>query len=134
MALQDTIDYVTISTTGNATDFGDLLSPIQRLTGTSDATRGVVGGGLASTNVIQYITIASTGNATDFGDLLGTGYHNFSATSNSLRGVFTGGRSGTENVLQYITIQSLGNSIDFGDLTYSAYNVGSTSNGTGGLN
>jgi hypothetical protein len=39
--------------------------------GTSDKSRGVLGGGASPsiTNVIQFITIATTGNATDFGDL-----------------------------------------------------------------
>jgi len=133
------IQFITIASAGNATDFGDLLSGTTRLTGTSDATRGVIGGGIAGSaiNVIQFITIASAGNSIDFGDLIGTNYTNFSATSNSLRGIFTGGRTGGGggiNVLQFITIQSTGNATDFGDLTYTCYNVASTSNGTGGLN
>ena len=67
------ISYVTIASTGNATDFGDLLAATSRPTGLSSNTRGVVGGGetsSATVNTIQYVTIASTGNATDFGDLV----------------------------------------------------------------
>jgi hypothetical protein len=60
---------VTIASTGNATDFGDLISAFGGCAGCSSATRGLVGGGGPS-NVIQYVTIASTGNATDFGDLV----------------------------------------------------------------
>jgi hypothetical protein len=139
MALQNVIDFVTIASLGNATDFGDLITATQRATGTSDATRGIIAGGLApsGTNVISYITMASAGNALDFGDLIGSDYHNFSATSNSLRGVFSAGRTGGgagKNVIQYITIQSLGNATDFGDLTYTSYSPGSLSSGTGGLN
>jgi hypothetical protein len=66
------IDYVTIATTGNATDFGDLTLARFNLAGCSSTTRGLFGGGYAGsdvTNVIDYITIAATGNATDFGDL-----------------------------------------------------------------
>jgi hypothetical protein len=62
------IDYVTIATAGNATDFGDLLAAGSGLAGCSSSTRGVFGG-INGTNVIQYVTIESTGNATSFGQL-----------------------------------------------------------------
>ena len=65
-----TIDYITIATTGNATDFGDLTSTRRYLSACSSSTRGVFGGGGGpTTNTIDYITIATTGNAEDFGDL-----------------------------------------------------------------
>jgi hypothetical protein len=67
------IDYVTIATTGNATDFGDLTDTIGYISSTSSPTRGLFLGGNNNSgkiNVIQYVTIATTGNATDFGDLL----------------------------------------------------------------
>ena len=63
------MDYVTIATTGNATDFGNLLAAKSSIAGLASETRGVFSGG-SSSNVIQYITIATPGNATDFGDLL----------------------------------------------------------------
>ena len=66
------MDYVTIASTGNATDFGDLLAVIAYMGATSSPTRGVFMGGASGgngSNVIQYITIASTGNSIDFGDL-----------------------------------------------------------------
>jgi hypothetical protein len=66
------IEYVTIQTTGNATDFGDLTDTTDRHGGCSNAIRGVFAGGRNSggdTNTIQYVTIQTTGNALDFGDL-----------------------------------------------------------------
>ena len=65
------MDYVTIASTGNATDFGDLLSAYTNPATSSNSTRGILTGGTSpeSNNTIQYITIASTGNATNFGDL-----------------------------------------------------------------
>jgi len=65
------IDYVTIASTGNATDFGNLTVAREGVAGCSSATRGLFGGGNAppASNVIDYVTIASTGNATDFGNL-----------------------------------------------------------------
>ena len=77
-ALQETsniIDYITISTTGNATDFGDLTVARKNVASpTNSTTRGVFVGGYggspaAIVNTIDYITISTTGNATDFGDL-----------------------------------------------------------------
>jgi hypothetical protein len=66
------IDYVTIATTGNAIDFGDLTVARQQLAGCSSETRGLFGGGNVSgnsQNIIDYVTIATTGNAIDFGDI-----------------------------------------------------------------
>ena len=66
------IQYITISTPGNATDFGDLTTATEFAAACTDGERGVIGGGTQSSvcNVIEYITVASPGNATDFGDLL----------------------------------------------------------------
>ena len=66
------IEYITIASTGDVTDFGDLLAGNRNFMSTSSHTRGLFAGGNAGgaiVDVIQYITIASTGNATDFGDL-----------------------------------------------------------------
>ena len=68
-----TMDYVTIQTTGNATDFGDLDQFRDGPSGSSNVTRGVIsghGGFNSFSNNIEYITIDTTGNGTDFGDLL----------------------------------------------------------------
>jgi hypothetical protein len=67
----NTIDFITISSTGNATDFGDLTQVRYGPGACSSGTRGVFGGGSTPTsvNTIDFITISSTGNATDFGDL-----------------------------------------------------------------
>ena len=70
--LQNVIQYVTIPSGGNATDFGDLIAAKYRHAGMSSSTLGIFGGGgIASgeNNVIEFVTIASTGNSTDFGDL-----------------------------------------------------------------
>ena len=72
-AITNVIDYVTIASAGNATDFGDLTAQTRRCASASSSVTGLVFGGLAPTrtNVIEYVTIASTGNAADFGDLSG---------------------------------------------------------------
>ena len=72
------IEFVTMATLGNATDFGDSLRAGYGCAGSS-STRGVTGGGYFAnaptgesggfTNIIDYIQIMSGGNAVDFGDL-----------------------------------------------------------------
>ena len=66
------IDYVTIASTGNATDFGN-LTVVRRAHNTmpSSSTRALFMGGQnpASQDVIDFVEIATTGNAVDFGDL-----------------------------------------------------------------
>jgi len=130
------IDYVTIATTGNATDFGDMTLARSGLDGCSSSTRGVFSGGYdgsSAVNTIDYITIASTGNATDFGDLLAAISRSAGASSH-VRGVFGGGNySPFLNTIQYITIASIGNATDFGDLTAARAELAALSNAHGGL-
>ena len=112
------IDYVTISTTGDAVDFGDLSEPKTNMAGLSSPTRGVFAGGYSpNVNTIDYITIASTGDAQDFGDLINVRFRN-AGCSSSVRGVIGGGQNpGWTNSIEYITIASTGNAQDFGDLS-----------------
>ena len=86
---KDIIQYITIATTGNATDFGDLTAGKSYGTATSSNTIAVFGGGLNNVqnyNNIDQVTIASTGNATDFGDL-SAAHAQFAASSNCHGGV-----------------------------------------------
>ena len=125
----NTIDYIAISTLGNATDFGDLTQARYGLAATSDGSRGVFGGGYDggdSVNTLDYITIATPGNATDFGDLTQS-REVFVATSDGSRGVFGGGGPPAVNTIDYITIATPGNATDFGDLTVARYGLAATS-------
>ena len=102
------IDYATIASTGNATDFGDSSVTVYGHHALSSSTRFVGAGGdegPQKTNVIDYVTIASTGNATDFGDLLAAN-QDMSSFSSGTRGVWGGGTPAESNILQYITIAS----------------------------
>ena len=135
----NTIDYITIATTGNATDFGDLTQTRSALAACSSSTRGVFGGGFVSpifTNTIDYITIATTGNAQTFGQLTQARYSPGSCSS-STRGVFGGGYitgpPSQVNTIDYITIASTGNATDFGDLTQARTYPGACSNNTRGV-
>ena len=118
---RDTIDFVTFPTTGNATDFGNLLETQQEPAAFSNATRGVWSGGAPHYDRIQYVTIASTGNSVNFGDAT-TNAGARTACASTTRGVVGGGESGVSpypyiNNMEYITIPTTGDGVDFGDLT-----------------
>ena len=81
------IDYITIATTGNATDFGDLLAANYYYASTSNSTRAVWLGDQGLTNTTEYVTIATTGNAVDWGDQGGTPQHAGGACSDSHGGI-----------------------------------------------
>ena len=83
------IDLLTIATTGNTTDFGDLTDGRRRGTGLSNSIRGVFAGGYdpSAKNVMDYITIATTGNAQDFGDTEATVHRLGTSASDSHGGL-----------------------------------------------
>lgn len=117
------LDYVTITTLGNALDFGDLTGVSAYTAAFSSTTRGIWSGGYYN-NTISYITITSTGNSTDFGDLTAGGYVN--GCSSSTRGIISGGAAPSSgpragNTIDYVTIASTGNAVDFGDLTVDGF-------------
>jgi large repetitive protein len=132
----DVIQYISISSTGNATDWGDLAVAQKQLGALGNSIRALAFGGTGTTygsNVIQYITFATTGNAQDFGDLLkATGSQEnigMAGTANDTRGILMGGQN--NNQISYVTIASTGNAVDFGDFsTTSRSNGGAGSNGT----
>ena len=123
------IDYITIATPGNATDFGDMSVDCSAMCGTSDTTRAVFTTGwiegVSSSNNLEYVTIQTTGNSTDFGDLT-TAQTARSATTNGTYGVVAGGALNRTD-MNYFTIQTTGNATDFGDLQQQRQYATSTS-------
>jgi hypothetical protein len=119
------LDYVTIATTGNGTNFGNVTVGRGSLAGLSNSTRGVFGGGSIvdgdfnpASNVIDYVTMATTGNATSFGTLTQSKYY-ITGCASTTRGIFYGGQvtNSTSNIIEYITIASTGNGTNFGTLS-----------------
>ena len=131
------IQYYTISSTGNSTDFGDRVQTQHSVTGCSSQTRGVFGGGdtPGDDNLIDYITIATTGNATDFGDLVTQSTGQKGATSNQILGCFFSGWTGSAYVtdVQKVNIATTGNAVNFGSLMFGRHQIGATSDSHGGL-
>ena len=139
-ALTNTIQYYSMSSTGDASDFGDLsIASIHDAAGAS-STRAVTflgsNASFGNTNVIEYITFSTTGNATDFGDATITSSYNGGCSSNSTRAVNMGGYvSGPTNinVMSYVTIASAGNAIDFGDTVNGAATCDASGSPTRGV-
>jgi len=137
----NSIEYISIASTGNSTDFGNLLAPVRQLTSVASSTRGVMLGGAPegsnAQNTIQYITIATTGDALDFGDIASGGASSSSACSSGTRGVQGGGYplSGytIQSAITYITIASAGNTSSFGSLTDARRNLAACASTTRGV-
>ena len=137
-----TIEFVTVSTTGDSQDFGDLIAAgaIHGKQAVSTETRMLFSGGYIN-NAIEFITVASTGNSTDFGDMTIRRYGE-TGVNDTVRGILGGGGSTTPfvpshnaetNMIEYVTIAQTGNAVDFGDLLVAKSPGGSVNNTTRGI-
>ena len=129
------IDFITISTTANAVDFGDVSAAMYSSGAVSSKTRAVLMGGYVSPamiNTMEYVTIATRGNAMDFGDLTEP-TNIFEPVSNSIRGVRMGGTSPLDTPIDYINIATQGDAVFFGNLIAKHVEGAGLSNAHGGL-
>ena len=131
------MQYITIATTGNASDYGDLTVARYALGATagSESGRGVWGGGWlgSRSNVMDYKTLSSSSNASDFGDLQQE-KSSIANNSNGVRGIFSGGQDGSAfDEIDYITFATTGNASDFGNLTVARQGDGQMSSYTRGI-
>jgi len=120
----NTIQFITISTQGNAVDFGDFPQRQYLTAATSSRTRGIWMGGYTNSpsstyiNSIQAVEMSSTGNGFDFGDLTQTAGYN-GITGNQTRAIRLGGTAPVNpstNVMDFVTISTTGNAVDYGDI------------------
>ena len=135
----EAVGYVTISTTGNAQDFGQLDQGGACGSGAGQcgsSTRGIVlegAPGTAAANTISYITIASLGNSVNFGDRT-VSKNQIASMSSGTRAVFGGAGAADTNVIDYVTISTTGNATDFGDLPVATWGyIAGCSDVNGGL-
>ena len=133
----NTIDYVTISSGGDALDFGDLATTTRAHGAAASRIRGLNGGGNPASgggiNTIEFVTISSTGNSQDFGDLT-SGRNYLAAVNNATRGLFCGAWGpNRSNIIDYVLFATTGNADDFGDLTEAQQTDGSFSSPTRGF-
>ena len=124
-----TQDFVTISSTGTCTAWGDSANNAGTADnmGFSNSTRGICKSGYQSpgvTGTMDYITIASAGNTVNFGSL---DYHGDAggAAANSTRALLGGQYANPAgSITSFVTIHTLGNNTQFGDLTVGRSSVG----------
>ena len=132
------IDKIEIATTGNATDFGDLVETATNIGGAGNAIRGIFFAGETPSlvNTIQFVIMSSQGGSNDFGGTLSFGKigHN-GAVANSTRAVTAGAYTdpGYSSQIEFVTIMSTGDANDFGDLTVPKYATSAFSSPTRGL-
>ena len=129
----NTISYNTISSLGNALDFGDRTTGGFSLGAVNSTTRSIAAGGTnpGVLNIIDFVIMSTLGNASDFGDL--SVYGPVSAGCNATRGIFARGNSGganAQNTIEFITMATIGNATDFGDLTQARWESGGMSSPT----
>ena len=121
-----TIDVIEIATSGNASDFGNLVQTANLIgSGAASATRGIFFGRFdspATKDEIEYVTISSEGEAFDFGNMI-QARAGASGLSDNTRGVIASGypvtyQNGT-NSMEFLTIATTGSSNDFGNLSFA---------------
>ena len=124
-------ERVSISTAGNATNFGTFADDAVTYNGgTSSNTRGIVGGSGRTSNDYQYWTLASTGVSQVFGDAVQSGDSRM--TGNHTRAINIAAVT-DDNTIEYLTIASTGNGTDFGDTILSRGYLATASSATRSL-
>ena len=135
------IEFITIPTTGNAQDFGNLSERRAQSGAASNSIRGIVFGGryAPTQTIIDFVNIATLGNSITFGTLSRSETRDGGAMASSTRAAHGGGDNlfpstvNPTNTIEYVSIATQGNSVDFGDLTQARKHLGGLSNGHGGL-
>ena len=121
---KNNIDYITIATTGNANDFGDLTATMIQPMPLQSPTRAVSVGGYAPSpgayvTTSEFFNFSTLGNSAIFGDT-GGNYYAGQGASNATRGIIRIGSSApTVGTLLTLQMATLGEAQDFGDSTFS---------------
>ena len=137
-AQSNVIDYITFTTAGNATDFGDLTSGRHAHGGNASSTRALFGTGQTSSVVssVDYVTVATTGNGTNFGNLTQGRREVGGGVGSETRAIWGNGQGGSYdvyNTIDYVTIATTGNGTDFGDSTVARMSMQGFGSSTRGI-
>jgi hypothetical protein len=131
------IDYITISSLGNANNFGNLYIKRKDLSACSSSTNGFFCGGMIPgyTKAIDCVTISTLGNASEFGSLSDAVIFT-AASSSPTHGFIGGGKANiNDNIVRISSIDRLslstyGEVSNFGNLTLSRCLFGACSSST----
>ena len=129
------MDYITISTTSDALNFGNMAAGGDQRASCSNGIRGVLacgnGDGPASSGVsMEFFNIATPSHCFTFGNNT-VDRRGAKGTSDGSRGVIGLGLDASSNrsdTVDYITIDTVSNATNFGDLTRDHYLVSACSN------
>ena len=142
------ISIITIASTGDAIDGGDLPRTVVQTFTYGNATRGIWGGGYYASSgspgsppadeMLISVNLASTGNSFTFGNLMGDSTDNLiiraSGLSNSVRGVRASGLTTPyTSTMDVLNLASLGTPTNFGDMLYNREWLMSVSSPTRGV-
>ena len=67
LSSSNTIEFITIASTGNSINFGDLAAVSDMGASAASPTRAIHHAAIEN-NIVDYVNITTTGNAVDFGD------------------------------------------------------------------
>ena len=135
------MNLIQISSTGNATDFGDTADAGSH-GATSNSTRGVFNYGDVPNNIVRmdYTVMSSQGGVSGFGDLSYVTRDGPFGSGDNTRGILGGSAGGPSNMgdspgkgvtyIDFIIFATTGDSNRFGDLTVARRGVGSCSSPT----
>tara|TARA_Y100000592_G_scaffold100086_1_gene178561 strand:+ start:974 stop:2008 length:1035 start_codon:yes stop_codon:yes gene_type:complete len=132
------ITFITIASTGNANNFGNLSgAKYSTCGGVNSPTRAVLPAietPSSSQNLMtEFITFDTLGNSQDFGEL-SVARNACAGGSSSTRGIVQGGLTpSVSDVIDFCTIATLGNFADFGNLTVGRRSPGGCSSEVRGL-
>ena len=128
------IDFISLASTGNAQNFGDLTLRRDFTSACASRTRAFWAGGVdpgtSGLSEVDSVTIATRGNAIDFGENIP--HRGGGGLSDRTRGIFPSVNGGT-NVINFITMASTGTVEDFGDAYVAAASGGSFASPTRGV-
>ena len=115
------MEYLTIQTTSNGSDFGDLTGPDFH-DGCSNGTRGVFGG-YHGPGAMDYITCDTGSNASDFGNL--TSDRGPGAASDGAYALFGAGYFSSQwhKAIDYVCVATPADATDFGDCTFGKHGL-----------
>ncbi len=122
-AIRNSIEKISFSTDGNATDVGDLTIARMYMSGQSSETHGYTSGGAVPGGYvsdyrdrIDKFSFTSGGNATDVGNLLAAKFGNGAGHSSTVSGYTSGGDPATYQIEKF-PFSTDANSTDVADLT-----------------
>ena len=130
--------FITIASTGNATEFGSLLEPCYATSGGINSPTRAVFPAIETPSSPQnkrteFVSFETLGNSQEFGEL-SVARNACSGGSSSTRGLVQGGLTpSVSDVIDFCTIATLGNFTDFGNLTVARRSPGGCSSETRGL-